>query len=31
MVNEDDTIVIENCPACGGRHALSGHDQIDYI
>ena len=31
MVNEMDVIIIDPCPACGGRHALSGQDQGDYI
>ena len=31
MVNEEDIIVIDNCPACGGRHAISGHDQGDFV
>lgn len=30
-MNEGDVIIIDKCPACGGRHALSGQDQIDYI
>lgn len=29
-MNENDIIVIK-CPACSGYHAISGHDQIDYI